>query len=74
MEAMRRIEINYQLTAEELEYMRMGRFVRMHSNGNFMSFDDFCEKHNMALKQSLNNADIEVMCSKERTMERMMTS
>jgi hypothetical protein len=27
MEAMRRIEINYQLTAEELEYMRMGRFV-----------------------------------------------
>lgn len=66
MEAMRRIEINYQLTAEELEYMRMGRFVRMHSNGNFMSFDDFCEKHNMALKQSLNNADIEVMCSKSR--------
>ncbi len=48
MESMRRIEVNYTLSSEELEYMRMGRFVRMHANGNFMSFDDFCEKHNMA--------------------------
>jgi hypothetical protein len=46
MESMRRIEVNYTLSSEELEYMRMGRFVRMHANGNFMSFDDFCEKHN----------------------------
>ena len=66
MESMRRIEVNYTLSSEELEYMRMGRFVRMHANGNFMSFDDFCKKHNMALKQSMNNADINVMCRKSR--------
>jgi hypothetical protein len=36
----------------------------MHANGNFMTFDDFCEKHNMALKQTMNNPDINVMCRK----------
>jgi hypothetical protein len=66
LEAMRRIEINHNLTSEELEYMRMGRFVQMHANGNFMLFDDFCEKQNWALKQCINNADIEVMIRKSR--------
>ena len=66
MEAMRRIERNYQLMPKELEYMRMGRFVRMHPNGNFMSYDDFCKKHNCALKQCMNNVDIEIMCRKSR--------
>ncbi len=66
METMRRNEINYSLEPEELEYMRMGRFVRLTRNGAFMSYDDFCEKHNYAMKQCGNHADIEVMCRKSR--------
>ena len=66
METMQRNEINYSLSAEELEYMRMGHFLCMTRNGAFMSYDDFCEKHNYALKQFSNHPDIEVMCGKSR--------
>ncbi len=66
METMRRIEVNNSLSPEELEYMRMSRLVRMHSNGNFISMDDFCEKQNYALKQCTNHADIEMMCKRSR--------
>ncbi len=64
MESMRRIEINYGLSMEELEYMRMGRFVQMHRSGNFIYFDDFCKKQNYALKQCMNNPDINMMINK----------
>ncbi len=66
METMRRNEIIYSLEPEELEYLRMGRFVRMTRNGAFMSYDDFCEKHNYAMKQCSNHPDMEVMCRKSR--------
>jgi hypothetical protein len=66
METMRRVEINYRMTAEEMEYHRNNRFFRMHPNGNCMSYDDFCEKHNYAMKQCSNHADIDKMCNKSR--------
>ncbi len=66
METMQRNEIIYSLEPEELEYLRMGRFVRMTRNGAFMSYDDFCEKQNYAMKQCSNHPDMEVMCRKSR--------
>ncbi len=66
METLRRNEMNYSLEPEELEYMRMNRFVRQTRKGGFMSYDDFCEKHNYALKQCSNHPDIAVMCKKLR--------
>jgi hypothetical protein len=64
METMRRIQTMYSLTTSELEYYRMNRFFRMHKNGNCMSLDDFCEKHNYAMKQCAPHPDIEVMRKK----------
>ncbi len=64
METMRRMEIMYSLTASELEYYRINRFFRMHKNGNFMSLDDFCEKHNYGMKQFAPHPDIDVMRKK----------
>ncbi len=64
LETMRRNEINYNLDAEELEYMRMGRFVRLTPNGACISYDDFCEKQNYAMKQCSNHPDMEVMVRK----------
>ncbi len=66
VETMRRMETMYGMTTDELEHYRMNRFFRMHANGNFMSYDDFCEKHNYALKQCSNHPDIEVMCKKSK--------
>ncbi len=66
IETMRRMRIMYGMTADELEHYRMNHFFRMHPNGNFMSYDDFCEKHNYALKQCSNHPDIQVMCQKSR--------
>jgi hypothetical protein len=54
----------YQL--EALRRLRMNRFFCMHSNGNFMSLDDFCEKHNYAMKQIVNHPDINQMRKKSR--------
>jgi hypothetical protein len=53
-------------SADDLEYMRHSRFVRMHRNGNFMSLDDFCKKHNYTMKQCMNHAAMEVMIGKSR--------
>ncbi len=64
MESMRRLESVYSYSNEELEYHRMNRFFRMHFNGNCMSYDDFCEKHNYAMKQLMNHPDIDVMTKK----------
>ncbi len=58
METMRRLEVLYNMSPEELEYHCMNSFFWMHTNGNFMSFDDFCEKHNYAMKQIVNHPDI----------------
>jgi hypothetical protein len=66
LETMRRMAVMYGMSAEEMEYYRMNRFFRMHPNGNFMSYDDFCEKHNYAMKQCSNHPDIEVMCRKSK--------
>jgi DNA repair ATPase RecN len=35
-------------------------------NGNYMSYDDFCEKHNYAMKQCMNHPAIDVMSKKSR--------
>ncbi len=66
IETMRRMETMYGMTTDELEHYRMNRFFRMHANGNFMLYDDFCEKHNYALKQCSNHPDIDVMCRKSK--------
>ncbi len=49
LKTMRRMEVMYGMSAEELQHHCMNRFFRMHANGNFMSYNDFCEKHNYAM-------------------------
>lgn len=67
LEAKRRTEqMHEQLTPQDLEYLRIGRFIRMSEGGNFISHDNFCKKHNYAQKQCAKNSNFKQVTKRSK--------
>ena len=66
LETKRRIETVFQLPWHELEYLRMGRFVRLQEGSRFISYDDLCEKQNFLVKRCPKNNNLDVVVKTSR--------
>ena len=64
LETIRRVEQIYKLKPDELEYLRMGRFVRFDEDGGMTTHDDHCEKQNQAQKNCTKNPDFKIVCDR----------
>ena len=64
LEVVRRMEQIYKLKADELEYLRIGRFVRLDEGSEMTTHDDMCEKQNQAQKNCAKNSDFKIVCNR----------
>ena len=66
LETKRRIELLNEMGFHELEYKRVGNFVRMTKGCNFISQDDLCEKQNAAMTRTPTDPNFEQVCDRSR--------